>query len=122
MRKKKKKKLIEFIFDSTWGTAEAKWFYDCENDSTGDKLSPINQNRTDDERLEMDLFTGLDPNIVPVDLDTVFLEFFLTNADFNSKKSFITSHGRFRAVILFFNIFNSKTRTCSIDFNAMEIL
>ena len=47
----------------------------------------------------MDLFTGLDPNIVPVDLDTVFLEFDLTNADFNSKKSFMTSHGRFRAVI-----------------------
>lgn len=84
----------------TWGTAEGKWFYDCENDSSGNNLAPIKQNLTDSQRLARDLLKEYDPNIVPLDLNSVMLDFDLANANFNAKKSFMTSRGRFRVVNL----------------------
>lgn len=84
---------------STWGTAEGKWFYDCESDSSGNRLAPIQQNLTDNQRLVADLLIEYDPSIVPANLDRVFLEFDLINANFNAKKSFMETRGRFRAVI-----------------------
>lgn len=90
---------------STWGTAEGKWFYDCEPDAVNmpnnpktNRLQSIEPNLTDAERLEQDLKEQYDAQIAPLNLTTVFLNFDMTSASFNAKKSFISSRGRFQAV------------------------
>lgn len=90
---------------STWGTAEGKWFYDCEPDdvkistnSSGNHLETIEQVLTNAERLEKDLLSEYDALIAPLNLTTVLLNFDLTQANFNAKKVFMSSQGRFRAV------------------------
>ncbi|XP_031620035.1 acetylcholine receptor subunit beta-like 2 [Contarinia nasturtii] len=88
---------IKYISFSTWGTAEAKYFYDCESDSIGNKLAPIKQNLTDNQRLENDILREYDANVVPNGLDTVMLDFNLVHTYFNAKKSYQTSRGKFRA-------------------------
>lgn len=85
---------------STWGDAEGKWFYDCEKDSDGNSLTPINQIPTNSQRLQRYLFDerSYDPIRPPFNLSVVLLNFDLANANFNAKKSFMESRGRFRAV------------------------
>lgn len=90
---------------STWGTAEGKWFYDCEPDdvkisknSSGNHLETIEQVLTNAERLEGDLLSEYDAFIAPLNLTTILLNFDLTQANFNAKKAFMSSQGRFRAV------------------------
>lgn len=85
---------------STWADAEGKWFYDCENNSDGNRLTPIDQQLTTSQRLQQYLLQerNYDPTITPFDLTVVMLNFDLANANFNAKKSFMVSRGRFRAV------------------------
>lgn len=90
---------------STWGTAEGKWFYDCEPDdvkisknSSGNHLETIDQVLTNAEQLEEDLLSEYDALIAPLNMTTILLNFDLTQANFNAKKAFMSSQGRFRAV------------------------
>lgn len=74
---------------------EVKWLFDCESPADEeDKLEPINQ---DLERLQNDLFEQYDATVAPNDLSTFSVE--LAKARFIADKSFMTSHGIFRAVI-----------------------
>lgn len=85
---------------STWGDAEGKWFYDCENDGNGNRLSPIEPILTGYQRLQKFLLKDqqYDPEICPKDLDVVMFDFDLLNANYMAKKSFMEIHGRFKAV------------------------
>lgn len=87
---------------STWGDTEGKYFYDCENDAESNRLTPINQPLTNDQRLQQYLLQEqkYEPTIAPFDLKVVMLNFDLANANFNAKKSILESRGRFRAVNL----------------------
>lgn len=84
--------------NSTWGNTEVKWFFDCDNDDSSNRLEQIKQNLTDFEQLQNDLFTQYDPIFAPKNLDGVRFSFDMTIASFNSKKSFMTSRGKFFAV------------------------
>lgn len=85
---------------STWGDAEGKWFYDCENDSDGNELIPIEPTLTTNQQLTRKLLqdSNYDPTIAPFDLTAVMLNFDLANANINVKKSSMESSGRLRAV------------------------
>lgn len=85
---------------STWGDTEGKWFYDCESDLIGNKLAPMKQTLSDYEQLKRHLLIdrNYDRTIAPPDLSNVMLDFDLGNANFNARKSFLESRGRFRAV------------------------
>lgn len=92
-----------FIFahaKSTWADSPGRWFYDCENDLDGNRLTPIDQKLTARQRLQRHLLRerDYDPTITPFDLTAVMLNFDLANAKFNARKSFMESRGRFRAV------------------------
>lgn len=63
------------------------------------KLVPIKQNPTDNQRLE-DLLNDFDAKLAPIGLEFVMLDFDLVNTKYNARSSFMTSRGRFRMVNL----------------------
>lgn len=87
---------VRFISFSSWGTNEVKWFFDCDKDG-GNRLIRIRQ-KSALEHLNNDLFDKYDELIASSDLDYILLDFSVDAAKFDSKKSTLTSRGKFRAV------------------------
>lgn len=91
---------IEFVSFSSWGTAESKWFFDCE----GDEDTHLSRSETTMRRylptqaLLKDLLSNYDANVIPFKLNKITWKFNLVNAVFVSRKSQAKIRGYFTAV------------------------
>lgn len=85
--------------DSTWGTNEVKWYFDCYNDD-GSKLTQIEQKPTSLDQLQKYLFEQYDNTVAPANLNRIYLHFGVDIAAFDAKKSMLATKGRIKAVML----------------------
>lgn len=84
--------------DSTWGTNEVKWFYDCDN-SSGNRLTRIKQKPKSLDQLQKDLFEEYDISVAPINLSSIALDFNVNTVEYNAKKSILITKGRLKAVM-----------------------
>lgn len=89
---------IKYMSFSSWGNTEGKWFYDCAADK-GDRLDEASiRDRSFMQIFEEALSAEYDANMMPSGLRQIGWAFKLRYADFDGKKSQMTTRGKFKAV------------------------
>lgn len=88
---------VQYISFSSWGTNEVKWFFDCASDG-GSKLTRIRQKLRTSDQLKSDLFGEYDALITPAAMDYILLDFGPDAVAYDSRRSTLTTKGKFRAV------------------------
>lgn len=96
---------IKYISFSSWGNTEGKWFFDCAGDKDDRLDEVLIRDRSLMQIFREALFAEYDVNIVPMNLTKIDWAFNLKYADFDGKKSQMSSRGKFKAVILSYRVF-----------------
>lgn len=95
---------IEYVSFSSWGTTETKWFFDCDEDDQSDKLSQkaVSGLRTNIQKVVENIFSpAYDAISAPQNLSEISLDFLLEASDYDPKKVYATTRGKFQAVSSF---------------------
>lgn len=98
---------IQYISFSSWGTTEAKFFYDCRLDDQKQEqniLEELTPELTANDKIRMFLFNQYDQHVVPADLENIYVNLEMLKVLYDYKKSFLTTHAILRAVITFGSI------------------
>lgn len=93
---------VKFISFCTWGTTEAKFFYDCTVDEkkqdAEEEENYLTEQLTPQEHLRANLFSSDDAKTMPSDLKEILFELQLVTASYDYRKSVLTTRAILRTV------------------------
>lgn len=92
--------VVHYISFSSWGTTEAKFFYDCApiDKDEQEEENILQAQYTPYESLRMSLFNFYDPNLMPLNLNEVFVNFELIKVSYDYKAAFLRTYAHLQTV------------------------